>query len=87
MLFRSQMIQALNEKNTDRQIERDAIDKKFEAQLLGIVAKFEAAQAATQEKAVASYNAHIGSRIDDLAQGVNTLREDLANPKKEKKDG
>ena len=84
---RQQMIQALNEKNTDRQIERDKIDKDFEAKLLGVVAKFEAAQAATQEKAVASYNAHIGSRIDDLAQGVNTLREDLANPKKEKKDG
>lgn len=80
---RQQLMAALTEKKSEQAIEMDKINKDFEVKLLGVVAKFETAQAATQEKAVASFNAHIGSRLENLAQDVNSLREKLAKPEKE----
>lgn len=61
---------ALADKQADRDLERESIEKKFEASIIKVIADIEAKQAATQEKAVASFNAHIGSRIDEL--GTNT---------------
>lgn len=64
---------ALADKEADRAIDRDKIDKDFEAKLLKIVSDVETKMAATQEKAVASWNAHIGSRLEEVAQGVKML--------------
>ncbi|MGH6737584.1 MAG: hypothetical protein ACREDY_00870, partial [Bradyrhizobium sp.] len=47
----------------------DKIDKDFEAKLIGVV-----------QKAESSFNQHIGSQLKDLAEGVNLLRDTLANP-------
>lgn len=61
---------ALVDKQADRAVQQDAIDKRFEAAVLKTIADIETKQAATQEKAVASFNAHVASRLDEL--GTNT---------------
>lgn len=83
---RQQLLQALNEKNTDRQIEMDGINKKFEAQLLKIVADFESKQAATEQKATTSFEAHIG-KMHEIALGVEELKAAIDKHPKEKKSG
>jgi hypothetical protein len=78
----------LNDKQADRAITQDGIDKKYEASLLKIVADIEAKSAATQERAVASFNAHIGSRIDELGTNTRHLADLVAQmnmPKKEER--
>ena len=63
------MMQALTEQQSDRAQRQDKIDKDFEAKLMGIV-----------QKAEATYQAHVGSQLKDLAEGVTLLRETLSEP-------
>jgi hypothetical protein len=64
---------ALQDQDKDRAIEMDKISKDFEAKVLKIVADTEAKAAATQEKAVANFNTHIGAQVKDLGEGVTKL--------------
>ena len=64
---------ALNDKSADRAIEMEKIGRDFEAKLLKIVSDTETKVALIQEKADASYNAHIGSQIKQLGLDVAEL--------------
>ena len=64
---------ALNDKNADRALEADKANKDFEAKLLKVVADLEAKQAATEERAVANFNTHIGAQIRELGMQVAGL--------------
>ena len=77
MVERQQMIKMLTDQQADRAQKQDEIDKNFEAKLLKVVADVETKTAATQEKAVASFNAHIGSRLEELGKGVAELMAQL----------
>lgn len=75
---RIQMMKELTDKAADRNITLEKVNKDFEAKLLKIVADVETKTAATQEKAVASFNAHIGSRLTELGEGMTLLMQQLA---------
>lgn len=66
---RQELIKALTDQQADRAQKQDKIDKDFEAKLLGIVQRMEAA-----------YNTHVGSQLKDLAEGVRLLRDTIASP-------
>jgi hypothetical protein len=68
---------ALADKDADRQIEMTKINNDFEAKLLNVVANVETKMAATQEKAVANFNTHIGAQIKELGTGVTTLMQQM----------
>ena len=70
---------ALNDKDKDRALKADGINKDFEAKLLKIVGDMETKMAATQERAEANFNTHIGAQIKDLGQGVTELVHALPN--------
>jgi len=63
---RQQMLVALNDKQADRDLVAQKMNQDFEAKLLGIVQKVEAA-----------YSTHVGSQIQDLAKGVKSLQDSL----------
>ena len=66
---RVQMVKALTDQQADRAIKQDSIDKTFEAKILGIV-----------QKAEAAFNGQIGSKLERLGQDVATLMEALKSP-------
>ncbi len=66
---RTAMMKQLMDQEADRAQRQDKIDKDFEAKLLAVIQKAEAAVAT-----------HIGSQLKDLAEGVNLLRDTLASP-------
>src|SRR5882672_5078061 len=66
---RQQLVAALTNQQADRAQRQDKIDKEFEAKLLAIV-----------QKAEQSFNAHVGSQLKDLAEGVNLLRQTMTMP-------
>lgn len=68
---------ALADKEGDRAVEMDKINKDFEAKMIKVVADFEAKTAATQEKAVANANTHLVAQIKELGTGVTTLLDSL----------
>lgn len=72
---RGQLAKALDDKQQDRALELKKIDNDFEAKLMKIVADVETKAAATHEKAVASFNAHVGSRIDALVNEVEGVKQ------------
>jgi hypothetical protein len=80
---RMQLLKQIDDKNADRAIAMEAINKEFEAKMTKIVADIDTKIASTQEKAVASFNAHIGSRIDTLGSEVQKLIVQMATPKQE----
>lgn len=63
---RQKLLMALNDKNADRAIQQDKVEKDFEAKLIAVV-----------QKAEAAYNTHVGSQLQDLANGVKTLQDTL----------
>jgi hypothetical protein len=62
----------ITDQQADRAQRQDKIDKDFEAKLFGIV-----------QKAEASFQNSIGAELRGLAEGVNLLRDTLANPPQE----
>lgn len=66
---RMQLMRALGDKRADRAQRQDEIDKNFEAKILKVVADTEKA-----------FQAQIGTRLDQLADGVNELMAALAKP-------
>jgi hypothetical protein len=69
MMERMQMIKALTDKQGDRVIKQDKIDKDFEAKLLQIVQKVDAA-----------FKKDVGGEIKQLGQGVEALMGELQKP-------
>lgn len=67
---RMMLMKQLTEKQTDQTIAMTKVQNDFEAKLIGIV-----------QKAEAAFNTHQGSQLQDLANGVKTLME-LLEPKK-----
>jgi hypothetical protein len=78
----AQAMAALTDKQQDRAIEVDKINKDFEAKLLNIVMQMETKMAGVEEKAVANFNTHIGAQIQQLGEGVTTLLHTIENPPK-----
>jgi hypothetical protein len=74
------MMQQLLDKQADRAIKADQIEKDFEAKLLNVVMQMETKMAAVQQKAESSVMTHIGSQLKDLAEGVNLLHQTLSQP-------
>lgn len=66
---RAQMMIALNNQQADRAQRQDKIDKDFEAKVMGLV-----------QKADAAYGAHVGSQLKDLAEGIKMLEARLSQP-------
>ncbi|HEX5321494.1 MAG TPA: portal protein [Stellaceae bacterium] len=60
------LVQALNDKNADRMLQYEKQQQDFEAKLLAVA-----------QKADASHDAHVGSQLKDLAEGVRMLMEHL----------
>lgn len=75
-----QALAAVQDKGADRALLAKKIQEDFEAKLLKIVADVETKMAATQEKATANFNTHIGSQIQELGQGVTQLIQSLEHP-------
>jgi hypothetical protein len=69
------------DKNQDRAVKMDQIEKDFEAKLLNIVMQMETKMAAIQQKAEATVMTHVGSQLKDLAEGVKLLESTLAESK------
>ena len=65
-------LKALGDKQADRAIQMDKIEKDFEAKLIGVV-----------QKAEAAYSTHVGSQLKDLADGVRELREHIGSQRSE----
>ena len=65
-------LKALGDKQADRAIQMDKIEKDFEAKLIGVV-----------QKAEAAYSTHVGSQLKDLADGVRELREHIGPQRSE----
>lgn len=66
---RKQMVAALHDKEADRAIARDKIDKDFEAKLIGVIQKTEA-----------EAQKHVGSKVEALGAQVSALMEALQKP-------
>jgi hypothetical protein len=64
------LAKALQDQQAERAQQQDKIDKDFEAKLLAVAQKSEAAT-----------SQHIGSQLKDLAEGVAKLHEYLASPR------
>lgn len=75
-----QAMQALNDKNQDRALMADKINKDFEARLLKIVSDTEAKMAAIQEKATANQNTHMLAQVRELGAATTELMHSLDQP-------
>lgn len=73
-----QAMAALQDKGADRALEQDAIQKKFEAALLKIVADTEARMAATEEKAVANQNTHLVAQMKEITAVTTSIMDALS---------
>jgi len=67
MQERVALMKQLTDQQADRAVKQDKIDKDYEAKLIAIV-----------QKEQADFNKQIGSQLQELAQGVATLRGTLA---------
>jgi hypothetical protein len=74
------LLAQLTDQQADRAQRQDKIEKDFESKLINIVAQVETKMAAVQQKAEQTFITQIGSRLEALGEGVNLLRETLANP-------
>lgn len=68
-----QAMAALQDKNADRAIEMDKIQKTYEVALLKIVSDTETKMAKIQEAAVANVNTHLTAQMDALGKGAQEL--------------
>lgn len=68
-----QAMHALQDKNADRQIDADKIQKSYEVSLLKIVSDTETKMAKIQESAIANVNTHITSQMQALGKGAQDL--------------
>ena len=75
-----QAMAALQDKNADRAVIADKVNKDFEAKLLKIVADIEAKMAATEQAATANFNTHIGAQIRELGTDTTALMQQLEHP-------
>jgi hypothetical protein len=75
-----QAMAALTDKNQDRALAADKFNKDYEAKLLKIVADVETKMAATEEKAKANFNTHIGAQIREMGADTAALMQALENP-------
>lgn len=79
---RTAMMSMIQDQTADRAQRQDKIDKDFESTLAKIIADVETKMAATQERATANFNTHIGAQIKDLAEATRLLRDSLVNPER-----
>ena len=75
-----QAMMALTEKQTDRGIHLDEINKKFEAALLKIVADTETKMAKVQEQATSNANTHLTAQVKELGVATTALMHALDKP-------
>lgn len=68
-LEKAQLMKALTDQTADRAVKQDKIEKDFEAKVLSIV-----------QKQQASADKQVGDQLRALADGVNVLRDEMANP-------
>ena len=64
---------ALQDKNADRAVDVDKIQKNYEVALLKIVADTETKMAKVQESAIANVNTHITAQMESLGRGATEL--------------
>jgi hypothetical protein len=74
-----QAMAALQDKNADRAIKHDDIEKRFEAALLKVISDTETKMAAINQKANANFNTHIASQINELGEETTGLVHVLEN--------
>jgi len=67
-----QMLRALNDKEADRQVDRESIQKDFEAKLLKVVADYDAKMHQSHQKIVDTMLSH-GRSVDELGTKVIEL--------------
>jgi hypothetical protein len=84
---KQQLMAALTERQSDRALQADQIEKTFEAKLLGIVAQVETKMAAVQQKQDEAMMKHVGAPIAELARGVEELRAAMDLPLANGRDG
>jgi DNA anti-recombination protein RmuC len=77
---KQQLMAALTERQSDRALQADQIEKTFEAKLLGVVAQVETKMAAVQQKQDEAMMKHVGAPIAELARGVEELRAAMDRP-------
>lgn len=77
---KQQLLAALAERQSDRALQADQIEKNFEAKLLSIVAQVETKMAAVQQKQDEAMLRHVGEPIAELARGVAELRAAMEKP-------
>ena len=65
---RQGLIKQLTDKQADRAVAQDKIEKDFEAKLISVV-----------QKAESAYSTHVGSQLKDLAEGVKMLHDRLGS--------
>ena len=75
-----QAIAALGDKQADRAIDMDKINKDFEIAIMRVVSDVETKMAKVQQQAMTAATSHIGSQLKDLAEGVRMLHGYLAAP-------
>ena len=75
-----QALGALQSKQEDQAIRREQIERDFEARLLQTVSQLEAKMASVQQQGEASFLAHVGSKIENLAGHVNELMTAIKKP-------
>jgi hypothetical protein len=84
---KQQLMAALTERQSDRALQADQIEKTFEAKLLGIVAQVETKMAAVQQKQDEAMMKHVGAPIAELERGVEELRAAMDRPLANGRDG
>lgn len=77
---RMQMMQLLNDKTADRAMEQDKINKDFESKMTKVLADFESKSEATHQRAIASFEAHLGQEVRALGDSVGQMMELLQKP-------
>jgi hypothetical protein len=77
---KQQLLAALTERQSDRALQADQIEKTFEAKLLAIVAQVETKMAAIQQKQDEAMMKQVGEPIAELARGVEELRAAMDRP-------
>lgn len=73
-----QAMAALQDKKEDREVEIDAINKKFEAALLKVVADTETKMASIEEKAVANHNTHLAAQMKEITAATTAVMDGLS---------
>lgn len=71
---------ALQDKNADRALDADKIQKTYETALLKIISDTETKMAKIQEQATANFNTHITAQVKELGGAVQTLEKMLEKP-------